>query len=697
LVGGNRGQRESRAQSGGATLARRLQHKRQQLFVGRAAECAQFRRLLDSLHARVLYIHGQGGVGKTTLLHQLLHVCREAGVTAARIDAGQLAATPEAILSAVAEVVDVPIGQTADLSSLGRWVLMIDTFEVLAPIESWFRESFLAALPSQVTVVVAGREAPSSAWRSDAGWESLLERLPLGELSAEESREYLGKRGVPKTEHEAVLAFTQGHALALSLVADSFSQAPRTRFLVERSPDVVRALVEQLVRGLSEPRQRAALEACAVARTTTEGLLAALLDQSDVHAVFDWLRALSFMQSDVVGLYPHDLARKALLADLAFRDPDRLRLLKERALTHQLKRSGTSASNWRLAAMDSLYSMFQLLEPSTRSVLKDRRVRGYLPEEATARDLPDLEALIARHEGRESAAIARHWFARQPQAVTVIRDGSDTPAGVIVILELEALTDEDRRRDPVVAGMSGHLAALARESPGRGASLVRWWMGRDEHHTMTPIQALCSSLVFQHRMSHPQLAYSYLLTSNAETYVALGHLGGYVRVPALDVTIGGRDYGMFAHDMRRTPVLEFVERFVQGHTTRAAPSPPALAEEPFADAARLALKQLADPARLADNPLIGARLVLARSPAESTASARGEILRTILLETVASLGSSARSRRLRAALEATFVDPVGTQEDAAEALDLPFSTYRRHLTEGVAAVVAQLWRAERSA
>jgi hypothetical protein len=66
-VGGNRGQRESKAQARGATLARRLQQKRQQLFVGRTEECAQFRRLLDSLHARVLFVHGQGGVGKTSL------------------------------------------------------------------------------------------------------------------------------------------------------------------------------------------------------------------------------------------------------------------------------------------------------------------------------------------------------------------------------------------------------------------------------------------------------------------------------------------------------------------------------------------------------------------------------------------------------------------------------------------------------
>ena len=38
--------------------------------------------------------------------------------------------------------------------------------------------------------------------------------------------------------------------------------------------------------------------------------------------------------------------------------------------------------------------------------------------------------------------------------------------------------------------------------------------------------------------------------------------------------------------------------------------------------------------------------------------------------------------------------PAGTQERAAEALGLPFSTFRRHLTQGVDRVVAWLWDQE---
>jgi hypothetical protein len=38
--------------------------------------------------------------------------------------------------------------------------------------------------------------------------------------------------------------------------------------------------------------------------------------------------------------------------------------------------------------------------------------------------------------------------------------------------------------------------------------------------------------------------------------------------------------------------------------------------------------------------------------------------------------------------------PQAARETAAEALGLPFSTYRRHLSDGIAAVVDLLWRQE---
>jgi hypothetical protein len=46
-----------------------------------------------------------------------------------------------------------------------------------------------------------------------------------------------------------------------------------------------------------------------------------MLATPDVHELFEWLRGLSFIESGRLGLYPHDLAREALVADLRWRHP----------------------------------------------------------------------------------------------------------------------------------------------------------------------------------------------------------------------------------------------------------------------------------------------------------------------------------------------------------------------------------------
>jgi hypothetical protein len=46
------------------------------------------------------------------------------------------------------------------------------------------------------------------------------------------------------------------------------------------------------------------------------------------------------------------------------------------------------------------------------------------------------------------------------------------------------------------------------------------------------------------------------------------------------------------------------------------------------------------------------------------------------------------------ALHHTYFQPAATQEQAAELLDLPFSTYRRHLRAAIQYVTEWLWARE---
>ena len=50
-----------------------------------------------------------------------------------------------------------------------------------------------------------------------------------------------------------------------------------------------------------------------------------------------------------------------------------------------------------------------------------------------------------------------------------------------------------------------------------------------------------------------------------------------------------------------------------------------------------------------------------------------------------------RDEKLYRVIDRTYLRPAATQEIAAERLDLPSSTYRRHLTQGVSRVASCLW------
>jgi hypothetical protein len=114
----------------------------------------------------------------------------------------------------------------------------------------------------------------------------------------------------------------------------------------------------------------------------------------------------------------------------------------------------------------------------------------------------------------------------------------------------------------------------------------------------------------------------------------------------------------------------------------------ALSQPDFANAVRAALRCLHRPEELAANPLLRSRVV--RDQAGEGVSA----LRDLLGEVAQSLRDDYRGEKLYRAVDRTYLRPAPTQERAAEVLDLPFSTYRRHLTRGVDRIVETMWRHE---
>ncbi|HJV13051.1 MAG TPA: hypothetical protein VJ625_04085, partial [Propionibacteriaceae bacterium] len=108
-------------------------------------------------------------------------------------------------------------------------------------------------------------------------------------------------------------------------------------------PDIIQELVRRLLDDVPTPLHRRALEVCAHLRVATEDQLAEALMISDAGDLFGWLRSLSFIESGATGIFPHDLTREVIEADLRLAQPRTLPAASRRCSS----RNRSSASTWQ--------------------------------------------------------------------------------------------------------------------------------------------------------------------------------------------------------------------------------------------------------------------------------------------------------------------------------------------------------------
>ena len=95
---------------------------------------------------------------------------------------------------------------------------------------------------------------------------------------------------------------------------------------------------------------------------------------------------------------------------------------------------------------------------------------------ASAVDHGAILDMVERHEGSLSAAIARHWLERQPDAFLTVRSVTAELIGFVCHLRLEAVTPEDVAVDPAVANAIAHMERHG--PPGAGEHTVYPGSGR---------------------------------------------------------------------------------------------------------------------------------------------------------------------------------------------------------------------------
>jgi hypothetical protein len=690
-----------------STVADRLKSARRRRFVGRAAELELFVGALAASEPpfSVLWFYGPGGVGKTALLGAFADAAADAPVAVVSLDLRAIEPSPPAFMAELGRAIGRPVEASPAkvLADHEAVVLLLDTFEAAVGLEDWLREQFVPALPACALVVIAGRTVPEGAWRRDPGWGDLLRVVSLRNLGADDARALLSSAGVAEQEHWWMLEISHGHPLALSLLVDVLSQrhgaADFALLRLGAAPDVVGRLVESFLAGVPSARHRLALECVAHTRRTTAGLLGSVFGDHEGEELFSWLRGLSFMEYGPYGLFPHDLARDVIDADLRWRDPAAYRELHVRVRQHALEQIPGSEGLERWRALADLMFLHRA-NPAAAALFDWKSLGEAYADGLRGGDAETIVTMVERYEGAESAAIAAHWLERQPAAFGVFRGRGSELLGFAAQVALHEAGAEGFARDPAARAVWAHAQRHAPPRPGDEVLFLRYMIDRQAYQASSASFNVQTIRCTQEWLRRPRLSWYYMASADPEASAAFMQYIYFERAPEADFEVDGRRYGVFARDWRRLGATEWLKRMIARELGGAAPWPSiaerqsapvlALSQPEFADAVRRALRDLHRPGALATNHLAGTRIVRDRG-AESPAS---QALRELLHEAVDALRADPRAEKLVQALECTYLRPAPTQEAAAELLGLPFSTYRGHLTRGVERVVDWLWQRE---
>ena len=444
---------------------------------------------------------------------------------------------------------------------------------------------------------------------------------------------------------------------------------------------------------------RATLEVCAHVRFTTEELLRVAVDATPAEAaeLFAWLRGLSFVDASRSGLLPHDLARDLLDSDLRWRDEagyDALHRRVRRFFIDQVRSPAVADRHRAAADLVFLHRSNLLMRPFWDLT---GLAQGYI-DRLRPTDHAALRAMVTTFEGAESVRVLDHWLERQPQGFAVFRFGADPePRGFAALIRLDEATAEDLGADPGAEAMWRYSQQHSR--PGGGAVVAcRFIVDRDAHQSPGSLTlGLSAATHLQHMLIDVDRVMDFIGgIAVPEELEPLFTYIDFLAAPDATYGIDGRPWTVFVRDWRHLSVDAWFEAVADRELgapvepTKVSPTTIALSQPDFADAVRTALRDLHRADKLRRNPLIRSRLVTGHGDS----SPGPDTLATVVRETIAGVAMDPRNEKYERALDRTFLRPAPTQERAAEVLDLPFSTYRRHLTRGIELVTAALWDRE---
>jgi hypothetical protein len=301
-------------------------------------------------------------------------------------------------------------------------------------------------------------------------------------------------------------------------------------------------------------------------------------------------------------------------------------------------------------------------------------------------------------QGERQAELVEHWLQRQPAGFRLFRNSAGELAGYVARLSLHLAEKADIEADPGTAVLWRYAREHRPPRPGEQVLAWRFLVDRDPDErrprltgTLFGVWHLTDILL------RPPTAWDFIANyTDLEHWEPFFGHWDFVHLPAVDYEIGSRCYRVFAHDWRRVPVPDWLERTAArelGHQVGLEAEAPAaaLSQEEFAASVKQALRDLHQPRALLRSPLLASAMVQAQLRTDPAAGA-DRVLRELVQQGTEMLRSDCRADAWYRVIDRTYLRPAPSQEKAAELLDLPFSTYRRYRDRGLEVITDWLWQ-----
>lgn len=403
-------------------------------FVGRVNALAVVDRLLQADgDARILLVHGPGGIGKSALLRELRRRAEGTGRTVMSFDG-----------RALSSGADLTRALTPPAGASGA-VIVIDEAEALGATLLTVRDLLVDVLPADARLVVASRLRPDRAWLS-GGLEDVSLELPLAPLDEEESRALLRERGVddPETQ-DSILAWAGGSPLALTVAANTGA-----RGLADSSAsDLIERLIRYLAGTEIDGIDPAVLEVASLTWAVDARLIAAALPGRSTRHAMRELLALSVVEPLGHRAVLHPLLAQAVRTRLRNERPQHHRILLLRIAAHLKARA-------RHNEAEALFELTNLLEdPAVRQGAGLGASQTHYTDALRHDDLEKIARLTGL-DGTKRWDVLRRWFELLPQHSTSVRRAD----GAVTALALFAPPSAIPRGpidDPGVAPVLDHL------------------------------------------------------------------------------------------------------------------------------------------------------------------------------------------------------------------------------------------------